>query len=144
MMNFCLKVFNRMSHDKEVSCVQVASSLLQLPAYYTPHTELHRINLYYLRRRLQAIIQCSDDDDGRNEEHVVIKSSGNVHVSVFDDYRWRGSELKDLCLYEYVKVIRKRPGKNRTESDIDFHVNHPEHGLHSGLQSIHQTSETRW
>ena len=52
MTNFCLRVFNRMSHDKEVSGVQVASSLLQLPAYYTPHTELHRINLYYLRRRL--------------------------------------------------------------------------------------------
>ena len=50
MMNFSLRVFNRMSHDKEVSGVQVASSLLQLPAYYTPRTELHRINLYYLRR----------------------------------------------------------------------------------------------
>ena len=48
MMNFSLRVFNRMSHDKEVSGVQVASSLLQLPAYYTPHTELHHINLYYL------------------------------------------------------------------------------------------------
>ena len=54
--------------------------------------------------------------------------SGNVRVSVFDDYRWRDSDLKDLCLYEYVKIIRKRLGKNRTESDIDFHVNHPEHG----------------
>ena len=49
IVNFSLRVFNRMSHDKEVSGVQVASSLLQLPAYYTPHTELHRINLYYLR-----------------------------------------------------------------------------------------------
>ena len=78
------------------------------------------------------------------EEQVAIKLSGNIRVSVFDDYRWRDSDLKDLCLYEYVKIIRKRPGKNRTESDIDFHVNHPEYGLHSGLQSIHQTSETRW
>jgi hypothetical protein len=127
MVNFSLRVFNRMSHDREVSGVQVASSLLQLPAYYTPHTELHRINLYYLRRRLQAIIRRSDDDDGRNEEQVVIKSSRNVHVNVFDDYRWRGSDLKDLCLYEYVKIIKKRLAKNRTGSDIDFHVNHPEH-----------------
>ena len=83
MVNFSLRVFNRMSHDKEVSGVQVASSLLQLPAYYTPHTELHRINLYYLRRRFQAIVQCSDNDDGRNEEQVAIKLSGNVRVSVF-------------------------------------------------------------
>jgi len=107
MMNFSLRVFNRMSHDKEVSGVQVASSLLQLPAYYTPRTELHRINLYYLRRRLHALIQRSDDEEGRNEEQVAIRLNGNFHVSVFDDYRWRGSELKDLCLYEYVKIIRK-------------------------------------
>jgi len=40
----------------------------------------------------------------------------------------RGSELRDLCLYEYVKIIRKRPAKNRTGSDIDFSVNHPEYG----------------
>jgi hypothetical protein len=52
MQKFALRVFNRMSHDKEVSGVQVASSLLQLPGRYTPKTELHRINLYYLRRRL--------------------------------------------------------------------------------------------
>src|SRR5436309_10702404 len=128
IVNFSLRVFNRMSHDKEVSGVQVASSLLQLPAYYTPHTELHRINLYYLRRRLQALIQRSDDEEDRNEEQVAIRLNGNFHVSVFDDYRWRGSELKDLCLYEYVKIIRKRATKHRTGGDIDFHVNHPEHG----------------
>src|SRR5579871_2826950 len=127
MLNFCLRVFNRMSHDKEVSGVQVASSLLQLPAYYTPPTELHRINLYYLRRRLQSIIQHSDDDSGRNEEQVAVKSNRNVLVSVFDDYKWRGSDLKDLCLYEYVKIVRKRPAKNRTGNDIDFDINHPEY-----------------
>ena len=126
MLNFSLQLFNRMSHDKEVSGVQVASSLLQLPAYYTPHTELHRINLYYLRRRFQDIIQHSDDD-GRNEEQVTVKLHGNVHVSVFDDYRWRGPDLAALCLYEYVKIIRKRPAENRIGSDIDFDVNHPEH-----------------
>src|SRR5271170_7675936 len=127
MQNFSLRVFNRMSHDREVSGVQVASSLLQLPAYYTPPTELHRINLYYLRRRLQAMIQRSDDE-GKSEEQVAIKRGGNFNISVFDDYRWRGSDLKDLCLYVYVKLIRKRPAKNRTGSDIDFHMDHPEHG----------------
>jgi hypothetical protein len=42
MRNFILRVFNRMSHDTEVSGVKVASSLLQLPGYYTPLTELRR------------------------------------------------------------------------------------------------------
>jgi hypothetical protein len=53
----------------------------------------------------------------------------NSRVSVFDDYRWNGSDLKDLSLYEYVKIIiRKRVAKHRTGSDINFHANHPEHG----------------
>src|SRR6202161_3910549 len=99
MQKFALRVFNRMSHDKEVSGVQVASSLLQLPGRYTPQTELHRINLYYLRRRLLPIIQHSDDDEERNEEHVTIRERENFPTSTFDDYRWRGSALKELCLY---------------------------------------------
>ena len=128
MKNFSLRVFNRMSHDREVSGVQVASSLLRLPTYYTPRTEMHRVNLYYLRRRLQALIQGSDDEEGRDEEQVAINLGRNFHVSIFDDYRWRGPDLKELCLYEYVKIIRKRTSKHRTGSDIDFDVNHPEHG----------------
>jgi hypothetical protein len=32
--------------------VQVASSLLQLPTYYTPPRERYRVNLHYLRRRI--------------------------------------------------------------------------------------------
>jgi hypothetical protein len=128
MQKFSLRVLNRMSHDKEVSGVQVASSLLQLPTYYTPRCEFHRINLYYLRRRLLALIQRSDDGDSRSEEQVAIQPNRNFRVSIFDDYRYRGSDLEDLCLYEYVKIVRKWAAKHRTESDIDFHVNHPEHG----------------
>jgi hypothetical protein len=126
LRNFCLRVFNRMSHDKEVNGVQVASSLLQLPTYYTPPTELHRINLYYLRRRLQALVQRCDDEEGRREGQVTVHLHRNFRVSVFDDYRWRGSDLKDLCLYEYVEIVRKRVTRHQTGSDINFDVNHPE------------------
>jgi hypothetical protein len=125
MAKFSLRAFNRMFHDREVSGVQVASSLLQLPAYYSPHTELHHINLHYLRRRFQALIQCSDNEDGRNEEHITINLNGSFRISIL---RMEGSDLRDLCLYEYVKVIRKRVAKHRTGGDIDFHVNYPEHG----------------
>jgi hypothetical protein len=128
MKNFALRAFNRMSHDREVSGVQVESSRLQLPTCYTPRTELHRVNLHYLRRRLQALIQGCDDEDGRNEEQVAINLGGNFHVSVFDGYRCRGLDLKELCLYEYIKIIRKRAPKHRTGNDMDFDVNHPEHG----------------
>jgi hypothetical protein len=136
-------VFNRMSHDREVSGVQVASSLLQLPTYYTPHTDLYRINLYNLRCRFQGLIRCCNDDEGENQEQTTIRLNENIRASIFDDYRWRGSDLKDLCLYEYVKVVRKRPARNRTGKDLDFQVNHPDYGKMTqficGSESIPRT-----
>jgi hypothetical protein len=67
-----------MSHDKEVSGVKVESgsrsssswsfSRIDAAAWVLSHrpnfTELRRINLYYLRRRFQALIQRSDDEEG--------------------------------------------------------------------------------
>ena len=43
MRNFALRIFNCMSLHREVSGVQVASSLLRLPTYYAPHSELRHI-----------------------------------------------------------------------------------------------------
>ena len=77
---------NRMPHGKEVSGVKVVSSLLQLPGYYTPLTELRCINLYYLRRRLGALIQRYDNEEGRDEEQVVIVLNRNFRASVFNDH----------------------------------------------------------
>ena len=114
-----LRAFNRMANDREVSGVQMACSLLQLPACYTPKTELVRINLYYLRRRLPSIFRGSYCDDGRDEEHVTLRQRGNSYVGVFDDYRYRGPVLQGLFLYEYVKVIQKRSATNRRMDDND-------------------------
>ncbi|KAL2801994.1 hypothetical protein BJX63DRAFT_426386 [Aspergillus granulosus] len=45
MDNFALRCFNSLSQDCEVSGVQVASTLLQLPSYYTINYNFTRINL---------------------------------------------------------------------------------------------------
>jgi hypothetical protein len=82
-----------MSHDKEVSGVKVASSLLQLPGHYTSPTELRRINLYYLRRRFQALIQCSDDEEGTlNGKHVSFASPSSFGSSMGSDRAQAGTK----------------------------------------------------
>ncbi|GLI82177.1 hypothetical protein PoHVEF18_010583 [Penicillium ochrochloron] len=43
--NFALRCFNALSHDREISGVQVASALLQLPTYYTINYNFIHINL---------------------------------------------------------------------------------------------------
>jgi len=120
-----------MSLDREVSGVQVASSLLQLPAYYTPRRDLYRLNLHYLRRRFLSIIRPSEDnedDEAIDTEQVTVRLTEKRPVTCFEDYRWRGPDLKTLSLYEYLRLVRKRPARNRVSSDIDFAMDHPEHG----------------
>src|SRR4029077_7857494 len=84
--------------------------------------------LYYLRRRLPALIQHSDDEESRNEEVVTLRLNHHFRVSSFDNYRWRGSELKDLCLYEYIKIIKKEKSDPTTGKGLRFHKDHPEYG----------------
>ena len=47
--NFALRGFNTLSHDREISGVQVASTLLNLPTHYTISYNFIRINLSWLR-----------------------------------------------------------------------------------------------
>ena len=46
--DFVLRCFNSLSHDREISGVQVASSLLQLPTYYTSNYNFVQVNLWWL------------------------------------------------------------------------------------------------
>lgn len=45
MDNFALRCFNSLAQDREISGVQVASTLLRLPSYYTLHSKFVRVNL---------------------------------------------------------------------------------------------------
>jgi hypothetical protein len=47
--NFTLRCFNTLAHDREVSRVQVASTLLHLLSYYTVNYNFISVNLWWLR-----------------------------------------------------------------------------------------------
>jgi len=49
MDQFALRCFNTLSHDREISGVQIASSLRQLPTYYTVNDNFVQVNLWWLR-----------------------------------------------------------------------------------------------
>ncbi len=65
-----------MSHDKEVSGVQVASSLLQLPAYYTPPTEL-LTDYRHNRRAVQeyAVFNKGEIDNRIDPREAIVQLS---------------------------------------------------------------------
>lgn len=128
MDKFSMRVLNKMACDREVSGVQIASIILGLPQSYYPPATLHRINLNYVRHRFEGITRGQEDLKAIQNEQVPIDLEKKVHISSFDDYKWRGSRLRKLSYYEYMKEIKKRFKRESTSADIDFDSAHPEHG----------------
>jgi hypothetical protein len=92
MHSFALRCFNALSHDREVSGAQVASTLLQLPTYYTINYNFMRVNLWWLRQYVRAIIQpdsaqSSSSSNPMAEELCTYEISGAAPVSIFDNYK---------------------------------------------------------
>lgn len=133
--NFALRCFNALSHDREISGVQVASILLQLPTYYTINYNFVRINLWWLRRYIRAIIrpdrpQRSSSSDPIAEEPCTYETGDTTPVSIFDNYKWRGPHLAPLALFEYCMLIKIKHVRDAIADDVDFDPNHPRYATH--------------
>jgi hypothetical protein len=59
MDHFELRCFNILSHDREISGVQIASTLLQLPTYYTVNYNFVQVNLWWLRQYVRSMIEST-------------------------------------------------------------------------------------
>ncbi|OKO97720.1 ATP-dependent DNA helicase PIF1 [Penicillium subrubescens] len=133
--NFALRCFNALSHDREISGVQVASVLLQLPTYYTINYNFTRINLWWLRRYIRAIIQpasvqSSASPDPIAEEPCAYETGDTAPVSIFDNYKWRGPHLAPLALFEYCMLVKTKHVRDTITDDVDFDPDHPRYATH--------------
>jgi hypothetical protein len=147
MDNFALRCFNSLSQDREVSGVQVASTLLQFPSYYTLNYNFSRLNLWWLRRYVRAIIQPGhaqqpSPSNGVAEEPCSYDYSASAPASMFDNYKWRGAILTSLSIFEYCMLVRTKRLQDATTDDIPFAENHPRHSTHLQrlAHSPHQTA----
>lgn len=135
MGNFALRCFNALSHDREISGVQVASVLLQLPTYYTVNYSFTRINLWWLRRYVRAVIHSDNLDSSRSselvaEEPCIYETGDTAPVSIFDNYKWRGPHLAPLALFEYCMLVKTKNIRGAIADDADFDSNHPRYTTH--------------
>jgi hypothetical protein len=113
MDKFALRCFNSLSQDREVSGVQVASTILQLPSYYTLNYNFARINLWWLRRYVRSIIhpeqlQSQTPSDSIGEEPCNYDRCTTTPANIFDNYKFRGNLLSSLCIFEYCMVVRTK------------------------------------
>ena len=135
MDNFAVRCFNTLSHDREISGVQVASTLLQLPTYYKINYTFVRINLWWLRRYVRAIIrpgslEDSSSSDPMGEEPCTYEAGDTAPISIFDNYKWRGPHLAPLSLFEYGMLVKTKNIRDSTADDVEFDPNHPRYATH--------------
>ncbi|CAF4062556.1 unnamed protein product, partial [Adineta steineri] len=124
-----LRCYNTLASQQELSGVQVASYLMGWPDHYTTH---EFVNLFLigienylqtmlleaqLKRQRQAIDTTIDIDDSDNcietEEQFLLQPAGTnnkyVYVNTRVDYQHRSTALDNICLYDYIRLYRKKP-----------------------------------
>jgi hypothetical protein len=136
MDRFVLRCFNTLSRDREISGVQIASSLLGLPTHYTENSNnFVQVNLWWLKRYVRTAMESIDSLSNASseftaEEHCLLQRGNQGPVSRFDNYKWRGPGLAHLTFFEYCMLVQiKRIGDARA-SDVEFHERHPNSGTH--------------
>lgn len=135
MNNFALRCFNSLSQDREISGVQVASTLLQLPSYYTLNYNFTRINLWWLRQYVRAVIQPEQTQHPSSTNAIAEEPCNYDHVaaaptSIFDNYKFRGNLLCPLSIFEYCMLVRTKRVQDSTALDIPFNDQHPKYHTH--------------
>jgi hypothetical protein len=104
MDHFALRCFNSLSHDREISGVQIANSLLQLPTYYTENYNFVSVNLWWLRKYVRIAIESASDSI--SEEQCAFQPDNNFPISRFDNCKWRGPDLSHLSFFEYCMLVQ--------------------------------------
>jgi hypothetical protein len=108
---FLLRLYNSIAHDQEISGVEIARSLLQLPAYYTNNKFVH-CNLWRLRLHVRSLLNISDTNDLENDRYFL-HPRVKTPVNKFDNYKWRGTSLEDYCFLNtpcwLATVLEKMP-----------------------------------
>ena len=130
MDQFALRCFNTLANLREISGVQVANTLLQYPDSYTVGSRFFSVDLWWLRRYVRGILY-PDDPNNENtsvpvdDEPCRYEAGESAPVSAFDNYKWRGSILASLSLYEYCMMVQTRNNRSARPDDIDFDSSHP-------------------
>ena len=130
MNNFALRCFNTLAHDREISGVQFASTLLHLPSYYTVNYNFVSVNLWWLRQYIHAMVHPQELDGTVGEEACTYKVGDTAPVSLFDNYKWRGKHLASFTFFEYCMLVRMRDKRGVTAIDFDFDPAHPRYTTH--------------
>ena len=123
---FLLRWYNSLAHDQEISGVQIANSLLQLPAHYTNFKKFVHFNLWRLRVTIRSLLNISNPNDIENDRYML-HPHAKTPINRFDNYRWRGSLLEDYSFWEYNMLVDHCAAKDASTTDCRYDPAHPKY-----------------
>ena len=114
--------------------MQIASSLLQLPTYYTGNYNFVQVNLWWLRQYVRAVMDpaqspADDSTEQMGDEQCAYQPGDKAPVSRFDNYKWRGPYLAHLPFFEYCMLVQTKSVRDAITADLEFDPKHPKHGI---------------
>ncbi len=100
---FALKVFNQLSHNREISGPLVASYLLNLPDHYPPKAIVKIINIALFQARYSLILNSQNfhqSDDIVRVDGIKIRP-----YSMYEHYAYRGFVFDRISIYKYLQFV---------------------------------------
>ena len=132
--NFALRIYNRFAREREISGVAVANHLLQQPAFFLPLGNQRKvnINLFWVKFEVARIACLSRDSEltedlqqTSHDQYSTFTANRRQPTTMYDNYRYRGTELADICFFEYCCQVQVRNLEHSRSSDVRFDAQHP-------------------
>ena len=73
---------------------------------------------------------ADDSFDAIGDEQCIYQTEDDVPTSRFDNYKYRGPQLVNLSLFEYLRLVQTRRVRDAIQSDIEFDQMHPKSGVY--------------
>ena len=118
---FLMKVANRVFTERPLSQVEVVADLLGYPSEFSNSSAWAYLNTsvlyWHIFRRWRHLREASGatGTDNAVDESIIVEEAGH-RLGHVEAYHHRGQLLRDLCLYDYVSIVRlKRRDGNKEE-----------------------------
>lgn len=117
---FLMKVANRVFTERPLSQVEVVAHLLGYPSEYSSSSAWAYLNTsllyWHIFRRWRHLRQASGSTVASDvvDESIVVEEAGH-RLGHVEAYHHRGQLLRDLCLYDYVSIVRLKRRDDRKE-----------------------------
>jgi hypothetical protein len=110
---FVTKMANKIDSHGEIGHAQAIAGILSFRDHYTD-VVFENVNTTVLLNVIRQLENVDGDSRTENLNDAKIyrdlgRKGGLYAVPMFDDYRFRGTALEPLCLYDYASLVYKKP-----------------------------------